>query len=182
MSEAQKPAGSNKMKLIIIILAALAVIGIGGAVAAVVLLKKPAAEAQAEDGADEHADEGKTEKKKKKKKKKSEDEEHAGPPVFEQLEPLVVNLSGESASVMRVAISAKLDEEKTKEMIGQYRPKIQGELLLLFSSKTAEELLTHEGKLKLIEETKLTINRVLESEEPSEGPVEEVSFTDFIIQ
>jgi flagellar protein FliL len=181
MSEAEKSGGANKMKLIIIALAVLAVLGIGGAIAAVVLLKQPAAEAPADEAADEHAEDSKPEKKKKK-KKKSEDEEHAGPPVFEQLEPLVVNLSGESASVMRVAISAKLDEEKTKEMIGQYRPKIQGELLLLFSSKTAEELLTHEGKLKLIEETKLTINRVLESEEPSEGPVEDVAFTDFIIQ
>lgn len=106
-------------------------------------------------------------------------------PIFQPLEPIVVNLSGGSESVMRIAISVQLRSEKDKEKLTAFMPKIQGDLMLLFSSKTDGELLTQEGKLALIEETKKTINRAVGGEaeaKPEDEMVKAVSFTELIIQ
>lgn len=109
--------------------------------------------------------------------------EEGAAPVFQPIEPIVVNLTGGTeSSVMRVAITVQLSNEKDKEKLAAYTPKIQGDLMLLFSSKTQEELLTPEGKVKLIEETKKTINMALGAKKPESGMVKAVSFTEMIIQ
>ena len=114
-----------------------------------------------------------------------EKHEEAPTPIFQALEPIVVNLSGGSESVMRVAISVQLRSEKDKEKLMAYLPKIQGDLMLLFSSKTDNELLTQEGKLALIAQTKQTINRAVEGDRKMKAEdhmIKAVSFTEMIIQ
>lgn len=114
--------------------------------------------------------------------KKAED---TATPVFQSLEPIVVNLSGGSEAVMRVVISVQLRSDKDKEKLMAYMPKIQGDLMLLFSSKTGDELLTQEGKLVLIAETRQTINKAVGVEKTAKADellVKAVSFTEMIIQ
>lgn len=111
--------------------------------------------------------------------------EEPATPIFQALEPIVVNLGDGSESVMRVAITVQLRSDKDKEKLMAYLPKVQGDLMLLFSSQTGEELLTQEGKLALIAQTKHTINRAVDGDKklkPEEHMVKAVSFTEMIIQ
>lgn len=111
--------------------------------------------------------------------------EEASAPIYQPLEPIVVNLSGGSEAVMRVAISVQLRSEQDKEKLTAFMPRIQGDLMLLFSSKTDSELLTQEGKLALIEQARHTINKAMGATpktRPKELPVQGVSFTEMIIQ
>lgn len=115
----------------------------------------------------------------------AEPEAESAAPIYQPLEPIVVNLSGGSEAVMRVAISVQLRSDKDKDKLMAYMPRIQGDLMLLFSSKTDSELLTQEGKLAVIEQTKKTINKAMgasDTAKPKQLPVQGVSFTEMIIQ
>lgn len=183
MSEEKKSAGGGKKTLIIIVVAVVLTAVIAGAATWFLVGHKAApgkaaakshAEAPAE--GDAHAAEG----------EEAPAEESGGheaaAPVFQPLEPIVVNLSGGTEAVMRVAITVQLKTEKDKEKLAAFTPKIQGNLVLLFSAKTQEELLTAEGKLKLIEETKEAINKAMGAKDPKKGIIKDVSFTEMIIQ
>ena len=189
MSEEKKSGGGNKKTLMIVVIAVVLTAALAGggawffmqksAAAAAKAAKKGGEHAASEGEADAHGEDAAHEPDA---EGGAEDAAHAAPPVFQPLEPIVVNLAGGSEAIMRVAITVQLKTEKDKEKLTAYTPKIQGDLMLLFSGKTQEELLTVEGKLKLIEETKETINTALGAKNPKKGSIKEVSFTEMIIQ
>ena len=186
-AKSEKPAISSK-KLLLIIVAAVVILAIGGGAAFYMISQKKAA--AAEQAAEDAADEGKaadghdTGETKKKKKKKSGEE---GPPVFENLKLPPVNLSGEYEAVAGVAFNIHFTDAHAKDLYTAYLPKIRGDLLLLLSSKTGDELKSYEGKLKFLEEVKARINAALAEGESSDAEshgelVEEVLFDEIIIQ
>ncbi len=153
------PAGKKK-KLLIIILAAVLLAALAAGGAAVFLLGgKPAAEHTEE----EHAEE-------------AEDE----PPVYERLETFTVNLADQE-SYLQVEISLKLADTKLQERLKQRMPEVRDVLLRLLSSKTAEELITPEGKAELAKEVRKEVNGVIGAKKADKG-VKDVLFTSFIIQ
>ena len=162
-----KPAagGNNKLLLVVIVLLVLVLAAVGGLAAYVFLSNKSAAGADASHASAEHAPE---------KKEKKE-----GPPVFEKLEPFVVNLSGGS-SMLQIELQAELADEHAKETLKSYLPKVRSALILLLSAKTEEELQSADGKVKLKAQIKKIINESMDAGE--EEPVENVLFTSFIIQ
>ena len=103
------------------------------------------------------------------------------PPVFERLEAFTVNLSGEGEHYLQVEISLKVSDAKVGEDIKLYMPEIRDRVLLLLSSKHAEELATPQGKVKLSEEIRAQVNKPLNLQAPGEGVVG-VFFTSFVIQ
>ena len=113
---------------------------------------------------------------------KKADHNDDAPPIYEKMPAVTVNLSGTTGSVMRIEIAMRLGQEKDKERLDAYMPKIQSDLILLYSSKNVDELLTQDGKLKLIHETKDTINHAMGEDDPDQAAVKDVSFTEFIIQ
>ncbi|MDC7699791.1 flagellar basal body-associated FliL family protein [Vogesella indigofera] len=161
-----KPAagGNNKLLLVVIVLLVLVLAAVGG-LAAYVFLSNKSAGADASHATAEHAPE---------KKEKKE-----GPPVFEKLEPFVVNLSGGS-SMLQIELQAELYDEAAKNNMKAYLPKIRSALILLLSAKTEEELQSADGKIKLKAQIKKIINESMDAGE--EEPVENVLFTSFIIQ
>ncbi|MCS6786055.1 MAG: flagellar basal body-associated protein FliL [Thiobacillaceae bacterium] len=161
---AQNAAAPAKKKnlLIIIVIAVVALLAIGGG-AVFLLTGKPAAEQQAE-GEEAAA---------------AEEEEEAKPPVYEKLETFTVNLADQE-SYLQVEISLKVADAKVQEKIKQHMPEVRDALLRLLSSKTAEELMTAEGKQALAEEVRKEVNRVIGAKK-SKG-VKEVLFTSFIVQ
>lgn len=157
-------ASPKKKKLILIIVAILAVVVLAGGGAAFMLLSgKPAAEQQAEgEEAEDHAEaEGK-------------------PPVYVKLETFTVNLADQE-SYLQTEISLKVADPKVQEKLKQHMPEVRDALLRLLSSKTAEELMTTEGKTTLAEEVRKEVNRVIGAKKASQG-VKDVLFTSFIIQ
>ena len=164
-----KPAagGSKKLLMVVIILLVLVLVAVGGLAAYMYMNAKHAAPA---DAAAAQAEEAHAAEKKKKKE---------GPPVFEKLEPFVVNLGGGGA-MLQIELQAELADEAAVAKLKSYLPKIRSALILLLSSKSEEELHSADGKVKLKAQIKKIINESMDAGE--EEPVENVLFTSFIIQ
>ena len=117
------------------------------------------------------------------------------PPKFVTLEPFVVNLSGEVQHYLQVGIDLKVSEEVIEDQIKAHLPQIRNGVLLLLSSKNADELGTLEGKNLLRREIRAAVNAPLGIEpgdhdaDAVDGDgaddvkgVQEVLLTSFVIQ
>ncbi|MFZ6799857.1 flagellar basal body-associated protein FliL [Undibacterium sp. Di24W] len=155
---ADAPAGKSKKKLFIIIGVAVLLLGaIGGG--AVFMLSG-----------------------KKNTKEKEHKEEVAKAPVFLPLEPFVVNLQSDTGEkYLQVQMTLQIPDEAQSNLIKSNTPQVKSRLIMLLSSKDAGELLTPEGKDKLIKEITEQVNLPFT---PKGDPqkVSGVFFTSFVIQ
>ncbi len=151
--------GKSKKKLIIIIVAAVVLLGAIGGGAAIFLSKKG---------------HGKVEK--------EAHTEPQKPPVFLPLEPFVVNLQSDAGDkYLQLQMTLQVPDEAQSALIKGNAPQVKSRLILLLSSKDAAELLTPEGKDKLITEIIEQVNVPFEPKgEPQK--VSGVFFTSFIVQ
>ncbi|QDQ28672.1 hypothetical protein FNU76_21215 [Chitinimonas arctica] len=124
---------------------------------------------------DGHGD-GETKKAKKKEKKKGEPTEA---PVFTKLDTFTVNLA--NGTVLQTEIHVQVLDEKQSEVIKSYLPRLSSQVNLLLSSKKQEDIATLEAKVKLMDEIKQTINKVLGAKDDEDG-VMSVEFKTFIVQ
>jgi flagellar FliL protein len=102
-----------------------------------------------------------------------------GESLYHKLEPFTVNLVG-LTQVVQVVVTLKLAKPEMDPKVSLYLPAIRHEVILLLSSKSAEDIQSIEGKKKLIAETKTAVNKALGTK-PQEG-VSEVLFESIIIQ
>ncbi|GGC99767.1 flagellar basal body-associated protein FliL [Undibacterium terreum] len=124
-------AGGSKKKLIIIIAAVVVLLAGAGGGAAMFLSKK---------GGGEH-------------KEKEHKAEPAKAPVFLPMEPFTVNLQSEGGDkYLQVTMTLQVPDEETVNLVKLNMPQVRSRLLMLLSSKDATEILTGEGKAKLVEE------------------------------
>ncbi|AUH50362.1 flagellar basal body-associated protein FliL [Chromobacterium sp. ATCC 53434] len=162
-AEKKAGGGGNKLMLIVIILLILVLAAVGGLAAYMFTnMNKPQAGAQAEQV-------------KEKPKKK-----HEGPPIFEKMDTFVVNLAGNDGSLLQIDMQAELGDEEAKKKFTDYAPKIRSAVILLLSSKTAAEISSADGKVKLKAQVKQIINEAMDAGD--EPVVDSVLFTSFIIQ
>ena len=186
---AAAPAKSKKMLLIIIgVVVAVLVIG-GGAAAWFISSRSHAAEDEEGGGAPA-----------------AHKESPKVAPTFLPMENMVVNLADPGGDrFAQIGITLEVDDAKTAEQVKQYLPSIRSAVLVLVSQRTADELLTREGKEKLSTDIlrevlkplgyKLPKNRKAVQEDPPEDedeedaprrpkplPVRQVLFSSFIIQ
>ncbi|ARU31671.1 flagellar basal body-associated protein FliL [Sulfuriferula sp. AH1] len=107
------------------------------------------------------------------------------PPVFVTLDNFTVNLSaedgGDGDKYLQVALTLQVPEEKDAENIKSHMPQVRSRILLLLSSKQASELLTSDGKSKLMKEIVSEINKPFVPKGESQK-VSSVFFTSFVIQ
>ena len=92
----------------------------------------------------------------------AEDEEGAEPvrkeavkvvPTFLPMENMVVNLADPGGErVAQVGITLEVRDTKAADSVKAYMPTIRSGVLMLLSQRTAEQLLSAEGKQKLIED------------------------------
>jgi len=145
-SEEQSGGKKPKGKLLVVV-AALAVLALGGGGAAWFLLSgKPGDHAKAAVAVP------------------------SGPPVFVTLEPFVVNLAGESERYVQVGIDLKVADSHVPDQIKAHMPEIRNAVLLLLSSKNAEELATLGGKNQLRVEIGAAVNAALGISAPASEP------------
>lgn len=104
------------------------------------------------------------------------------PPVFVNLEPFTVNLQPDgSEQYLQIGIVVQTKNDETAELLKQYMPQVRSRLLMLLSSKPAEEITSPEGKKKLTGEIVAQLKEpFVEHEKPQE--VNSVHFTEFVIQ
>lgn len=202
---AAAPAGDaapkkGKKKLIIIIVAVVLLLAIAGGGALFFMKKKQAEEEAAAEG------DGTAHVEKKPKKEKKKEDKHALP-VFVPLDPFVVNLADREVDrYAQIGITLQVEDAKVADEIKAYLPAIRNNILLLLAHKTAEELMTADGKEKLarqvLRQSVLPMGIELEDEDEVEAepvepgkkrkkrqydsiddsPVKAVQFASFIIQ
>lgn len=159
-----KPKGSKK--LIIIIVAVVLVLVLGGVGAFLALShKKPAEGEEGAEGAAAEEEEG------------GKEEGLAElPGAVLPLEVFIVNLQVKG-SFLKSNIQLEFADPEPPLGIDNDVPKIRDKIIRIVSSKSAQELLSPDGKEQLRNEIKEGVNEVLGSED-----VVQVYFTEFIIQ
>lgn len=186
-ADTEKP--KSKKLLIIIVAVVLLLVIIGGG-AAFFLMKKS--------HGDEDSAHGEEEKAPAKVVKKAPDPKT--PPTYLPMDSMVVNLADPGGSrFAQLAITLKLDEPKTADLVKQYMPSVRSAVLMEISRRTADELLAQEGKEKLVRAIIRVVSEQLgydvedEDENPVQTkkkkkrvnqqlPVEAVLFSSFIVQ
>ena len=113
--------------------------------------------------------------------KKHSSKKNAHPPIFEKIDTFVVNLAGEPGGMLQVEFQVELDSPEAKEVIKNYLPKIRSAMILLLSSKTAQDLGTPEGKARLKNQIRQVVNESI-SDAGMDDPVTGVLFTSLIVQ
>jgi len=137
-----KPAKSKKMLFIII--GAVVVLLIAGVVVFMMISKNKAAaegeEGGAEPAAAAHAPAA-----------HAPDPKH--PPVYLPMDNMVVNLADPGGErVAQVGITLELLDAASTDLVKGYMPTIRSSVLMLLAQRTAAELLSSEGKQKLIDD------------------------------
>lgn len=148
-AEVAKPAKSKKM--LIIIIAAVVVLALGGGGAFLYISKQRAAAAAALDneGGGESVE-----------SVASAHDAEKILPVYLPMDNMVVNLADEGGDrVAQVGITLQVRDAKASETVKAYMPTIRSGVLMLLSQRTAVELLSAEGKQKLIEDILLEASR-----------------------
>lgn len=158
----------NKMMLIIIVVVVLL---LGGGGAAFFMMGSGGEETAAAEGAEgEEGEEG--------------EEEAAKEAFYFSLDPaFVVNFQGKSrARYLQVSIDGMTRNEQVKLDVTKHLPQVRNNIVLLLSSQTHEELMKPEGKDTLRKNILKEINKILENETGNEDAIEDIYFTNFVMQ
>lgn len=140
-ADAAKPAGKSK-KMLIIIIAVVLLLVLGGGAAFLMLSKKKAA-AEDEEGAADHAPAPVV----------AAAHDPKSPPVYLPMDNMVINLADPGGErVAQVGITLQVVDAKAADSVKAYMPTIRSGVLMLLSQRTAQDLLSPEGKEKLIED------------------------------
>ena len=107
------------------------------------------------------------------------EESKVGGAYYTKLEPITVNLT-DLSRYLQIQITAKTSNPEMAENIKMYMPVVRHALILLLKSKNPDEISTTPGRLKLMEEAKVAINKAAELK-PAHG-VATVLFESFIVQ
>ena len=161
-------AGKSKKKLIIIIAVVVILVIVGGVGAFLALgkSKAPAEDGEEGDTTDEAADEG-----------EDGDGEHGPlPGAVLPLESFIVNLQVKG-SFLKTTMQLEFATPALPHSVDRDVPKIRDAIIRILSSKAAADILSAEGKEKLRDEVRRSVNEALKSED-----VTNVYITEFIIQ
>ncbi|VAX24557.1 Flagellar biosynthesis protein FliL [hydrothermal vent metagenome] len=158
-----EPAKGGGSKLIIILLVVVALLVIGGGAAAYFLVFSKGAEEEVAA---------------KPEKEKTQDlTKMATLGSTMQMDPFVVNLAGNASRYLKVVIVLQLSVPELAEEITNRSPQIKDSILTVLSSKSADEILTVQGKYDLKVDLIRRINSNL-----TLGVVRELFFTEFVVQ
>jgi flagellar protein FliL len=152
----------SPLKLIIILVVALAGLGGGGFFAYTKFFKaKPPAEQAGEGHGQQAAAKGQAEKL-----------------VIYDWEPLMVNLADPGGKrYLKLNMKVELTNEKALEELKNRSFQLKDAMLMLLSGKEFDDISTSSGKQALKQETIAQVNKILKT-----GQVREIYFTDFIVQ
>jgi flagellar FliL protein len=171
---ADDDAKPKKSPLMLIIIALAALLVIGGAAAAYFIFFKAPVDEEVEVAHGEKADKKKDDHG----KKKDDKEKHADEPVNVDLEPFLVNLAEPKAKrFLKVSVTLQIKNEPTKAEVEKKLANIKNDILLLLSSKTIEDIITMEGKIRLKEEMMIRITKIV-----GEDKVTDIFFSQFVVQ
>lgn len=95
-----------------------------------------------------------------------------------EMDPFIVNLIGhEGKRYLKTTIELEVDNDDIKNHLAQRKPQLRDAILLILTSKSFEDILRPEGKLRLKNELISRINQSL----PDAG-IRSLYFTEFVVQ
>lgn len=112
----------------------------------------------------------------------------AAPAVFLPLENFVVNLQSENGDkYLQAGITLQVKNAEQVEYYKTNMPQVRSRIIMLLSSKSADELLTNPGKVKLMDEIIKNVQLPYSKDQASPEEAEEhkvlgVDFTSFVVQ
>lgn len=162
------PARGKRLLLVVVVIGLLAALGFGGWV----YLQKRNADLMLSMGEEEE-----------------EEDEYIpqGKPTYLPLDGMTVNLADPGGDrVAQLGVTLVVVNEAEMERVKAYMPSIRSGILLLLSQRSADELLSREGKDKLaadiLESTLSHFPRKQRQKGQAAKPVTAVLFTSFIVQ
>lgn len=103
-------------------------------------------------------------------------------PLFYPVDPFTVTLNQvDGERLLHVGLTFKLSEEAARQSLDTYLPIVRSQLLLLLAEQSPDHVQTSEGKRRLAEEIRNTVNTVFDGRSTS-APVESVLFNAFVVQ
>ncbi|SEL74122.1 flagellar basal body-associated protein FliL [Halomonas daqiaonensis] len=104
-------------------------------------------------------------------------------PIFLPIEPFTVNLADDDYGprLLYTGLTLKLGDEGSQEILKQHMPQVRSRLLTLFSGKQAGELTSPGGKQRLEEQVIAALEAPMSENQPDVA-INEVLFTEFIVQ
>lgn len=157
-----RQSGKISMAILIVIVACVLILGLSSVAAAYFMSRAPEAEHAADAAA--HAE-----------------QEKAPDPVFVTVKPLTINLRDDAGHMLYVGMSLKVAGEEGAKQIEAFMPEIRNRILMTVTDERPQNLTTSEGKRALAERLRDRIAAPL-SEQGEPLPVDDVLFTDFIVQ
>lgn len=111
-----------------------------------------------------------------------EEAEKQRPAIYYPLEePFIVNLANDSRRLLQVNVELMTRDPESVVSLERHTPVIRNNLLLLFSSKTVDDLSTRSGKETLRDDALEEVRSILD-EYGETAEIEEVYFTSLVIQ
>lgn len=161
MAKEEQKGGNNKLLIILLVVL---ICGMGAVIAYLLLDSRKGGD----EGGTEHA---------------SEEPAIAPEPIFIKIGPMTVNLVNDELGqhLLYTSLTLKVDNQQTHDLIDTHMPEVHSRVLLLLSSKTAEEISSPEGKEKLIGEILALFEQPLTQPQPILA-ISSVLFSEFIVQ
>ena len=112
-----------------------------------------------------------------------ETEETLGPAIYSPINPSIVvsYQEGSSTRFLQVSVEAMARDDESIAAFQANLPQIRNNLLMLFASQDLEELSSREGKEMIREASLKEVQSVLDAEHTG-ARIEEVFFTNFVVQ
>ncbi len=111
-----------------------------------------------------------------------EDIPKEGPGILIDMDNITVNLADEEESrFLRVKMKLEVENDESKLKIDTYKVQIKDLIITLLSSKRFDDVRTPQGKYNLKEQLVYRINELINGK-PSDGPVKNMFFSDFVAQ
>lgn len=103
-------------------------------------------------------------------------------PIFTKLDPFTVMLeSKDSERMLFLGITLRLGDQQSSDRIEKYMPEVRSRILMILSSLTPQDVLTPDGKAKLVKEITAAVSKPF-APIPDGQNVSGVLFTDFVVQ
>lgn len=104
------------------------------------------------------------------------------PPIFAALEPFTVTLRDERTTrILYLAITLRLVDEPSRNMVSEYMPEVRDRVLRLLSVQNPTYIQTPEGRSRLVQDLTELLQRPYQPQ-PRGPEISAVLFTAFVVQ
>lgn len=105
-------------------------------------------------------------------------------PIFVEIDPFTINMESSTGAshLLYVGMTFKVGSEDTREILNEHMPQVRSRLLMQLSAEQVDELTSIQGKTELAEKLMAAIQDPPFAEPQPKLALEEVLFTEFIVQ